>query len=250
VSAPFEIDTLAGGEGSDTFVLGDNGTVLGIQRGGPEVYYVGGGNSDFARITDFNLSEDVIQLAANPSSTITVAEAGDAGQTLEGAQVIPSGSGTLDSITGAISGNNDVDLFQISLAGGTFSASTVGGASFDTQLFLFNSSGALLLQNDDFNGLQSTISSSSLAAGNYFLAISSFNNDPVGTPPTFPRGGGSSGSYTIDLTGVQAPPATYSLGTSPVSQGTGLFFGGDLIADIQGVSPEQLSLNSNNFVFV
>jgi hypothetical protein len=178
-----------------------------------------------------------------------VAEAGDAGQTLEGAQVIPSGSGTLDSITGAISGNSDVDLFQISLAGGTFSASTIGGANFDTQLFLFNSSGGLLLQNDDSQGtLQSTISSSSLAAGNYFLAISSFNNDPVGTPPTFPGGGGSSGSYTIDLTGVQAAP--YTLGTSPVSQGTGLFFGGDLIADIQGVSPEQLSLNSSNFVFV
>jgi len=70
--APFEIDTLTGGAGSDTFFLGDNGTVLGITRedSRPEVYYVDGGNSDFALITDFNLSEDVIQLPANYSFSL------------------------------------------------------------------------------------------------------------------------------------------------------------------------------------
>jgi hypothetical protein len=180
-----------------------------------------------------------------------VAESGDAGQTLTSAQVIPGGSGQLDAITGAISSDNDVDIFQISLAGDSFSASTVGGASFDTQLFLFDSSGVLIAENDDSEGtLQSTISSSSLAAGDYFLAISSFNNDPSGTPPIFEGSGGSTGSYRIDVTGVQAPLASYSLGASPVSSGTGLFFGGDLIADIQGVSPSDLSLNNSNFVLV
>jgi Ca2+-binding RTX toxin-like protein len=65
--APFEIDTLTGGQGSDTFLLGDPGTVLGIQRGNPtpEVYYVGGENSDYALITDFTAGEDRIQLRAD-----------------------------------------------------------------------------------------------------------------------------------------------------------------------------------------
>jgi Ca2+-binding RTX toxin-like protein len=236
-----EIDTLNGGQGRDQFVLGE----------GTQVYYFGGGNTDYAQISDFNLSQDVIQLAANPATSVPVAESGDAGQTLTSAQVIPGGSGQLDAITGVISSNNDVDIFQISLAGDSFSASTVGGASFDTQLFLFDSSGVLLAQNDDSEGtLQSTISSSSLAAGDYFLAISSFNNDPSGTPPIFEGSGNSTGSYRIDVTGVQAPLASYSLGASPVSSGTGLFFGGDLIADIQGVSPSDLSLNNSNFVLV
>jgi hypothetical protein len=116
-------------------------------------------------------------------------------------------------------------------------------------LFLFDSTGVLLAENDDFSGVQSQISTS-LDAGNYYLAISSFNNDPSGTPPIFEGNGGSTGSYSIELTGVQAPPASYSLGASPVSSGTGLFFGEDLVADIQGVSPAELSLNSSNFVLV
>lgn len=64
--APFEQDTLTGGAGSDTFVLGDNGTVLGIEReGGPELYYLGGGNADFALIENFTFGQDIIQLAAD-----------------------------------------------------------------------------------------------------------------------------------------------------------------------------------------
>lgn len=84
----------------------------------------------------------------------------------------------------------------------------------------------------------------------YFLAISSFNNAPVGVPPTFPNGGGSSGSYEITLSGVQT--TTYSLGASPTDlpEGTGIFFEDDLIAIVQDVSPSDLNLSSNNFVFV
>ncbi|HAA29413.1 MAG TPA: hypothetical protein DCE56_19080 [Cyanobacteria bacterium UBA8553] len=63
--APFEKDTLTGGQGRDTFALGDNGTVLGIERGEPELYYFGGGNEDFALITDFNIGQDTIQLASD-----------------------------------------------------------------------------------------------------------------------------------------------------------------------------------------
>ena len=244
--APFEIDTLTGGEGSDLFFLGDNGTVLGITReDGPQVYYVGGGNSDYALITDFNLSEDVIQLPATSllaaSFSVSVTEFADAGQLLSNAQVIPSGSATLNSISGTLSSDNDVDLFRITLGDAPFFATTVGGADFDTQLFLFNESGVLV---DEM-----TISAPQ-APGNYFLAISSFNNDPAGTPPIFSNSGFFSGSYTIALTGVQATPFSFGASPADLPSGTAISFENDLIAILQGVSPLDLSLDSSNFAFV
>ena len=47
-----EIDTLMGGEGSDQFVLGDN-------LGG---YYNAQSWNDYVRVSDFDLSQDIIQL--------------------------------------------------------------------------------------------------------------------------------------------------------------------------------------------
>jgi Ca2+-binding RTX toxin-like protein len=242
-----ERDNLTGGGGSDTFVLGTS----------TEVFYDGRGNNDFALINDFNLSQDFIELPANAPAR--VAESGDAGQLLPDAQVIASGSARLGSIAGTISESNDVDLYQITLTGGgTFSATTVGGANFDTQLFLFDTNGNLVDQNDDSNGtLQSTLPASpstSLDAGNYFLAISSFNNDPVGSPLTgFSGGGGSTGDYTISLGGVSsANSGTFSLGASPsgLPSGTAISLDNDLIGIVSGVDPSQLSLNGGNFVFV
>jgi Ca2+-binding RTX toxin-like protein len=268
-----ERDSLTGGGGSDTFVLGV----------GTEVFYDDLGNNDFALINDFNLSQDLIELPANPQSSPNVIESGDAGQSLPEAQVIPTGSASLAAIDGTISGENDVDLFQITLTGGAFSASTVGGAEFDTQLFLFDENGTGVLANDQAsNSSQSTLSADSLAPGTYFLGLSSYDNDPVsegglifpsGFPednevvgPTGPGGGSplsgftgngfSSGDYTIALDGVSAaPPAnagTFSVGASPggLPSGTGIFFENDLISIVAGVAPSQLSLGGGNFVFV
>ena len=227
-----ELDTLRGGAGSDIFVLGE----------GTEVFYDDQGNSDFALITDFTL-EDRIQLPEAPK-TIVVAENGDAGQNLADAQVIPRGEETLNSIIGTLSDVSDVDIFQITLSNEeTFSATTVGGADFDTQLFLFDEEGDIVLENDDADGtVQSTVSNPSLS-GTYFLAISSFNNDPVGSPlEGFNGQGFSSGDYTIDLTGVEAAPA-FSLGASPANlpSGTGIFFENDLIAVVQGSATPDFS---------
>jgi|GEM_PF-1604054 len=234
-----ELDTLTGGAGSDTFVLG----------AGSEVFYRGGGDSDFALITDFNINQDLIELPSF-TRTLSVAENGDAGQSLFDNQFIPGGSGLLNSITGTIFDPNDVDVFQISLTGNqTFSATTVGGANFDTQLFLFDSDGLFVTGNDDSNGtLQSTLEVSSLT-GNYFLAISSFSNSPIGSlQDGFTNTGGSTGDYTISLTGVETTPLL-SLGASPngLPPGTAISFENDLIAIVQGVS---LSDFSSGFSFV
>lgn len=61
-----EIDTLTGGAGQDTFQLWG-----GSARSGIHPYYAAAGNSDYALITDFNPSEDIIKLTkvAGASST-------------------------------------------------------------------------------------------------------------------------------------------------------------------------------------
>lgn len=267
-----ERDTLTGSGGKDTFVFGT----------GTEVFYDDLGQRDFALINDFDLTQDSIELLAQPKSSPNVFENNDAGQSLSKAQVIPSGSASLGSIDGKLSSGKDVDLFKITLTGGAFSASTVGGAEFDSQLFLFDETGIGVLANDQAsNTAQSTLSADSLDPGTYYLAISSFNNDPISkgglifpdTPfdqvlgPTGPGGGSplsgfqgqgfvGNGDYTIALNGVStAPPknaGTFSLGATPssVPQGTAILFENDLIGVVAGILPSQLSLSSSNFVFV
>ncbi|ASC72215.1 putative subtilase-type serine protease [Halomicronema hongdechloris C2206] len=50
----------------------------------------------------------------------------------------------------------------------------------DSQLFLFDDQGRLLAENDDFRGLESTILRYSLPrTGTYYVAVTTYNNDPV-----------------------------------------------------------------------
>ena len=103
-------------------------------------------------------------------------EVGDAGETLATAQMLPGG---IDMIQGNIDG--DADLFGFAFAGGFFGVTTDSLiTTFDTQLFLFDGTGAGILSNDDDSGLRSRIiTSSPLAPGNYFLGISSWNKEPL-----------------------------------------------------------------------
>lgn len=137
--------------------------------------------------------------AVGSAQAATFTEFGDAGQTLGTAQTVGGG---IDVIQGNISSGTDADLFSFYWGGGLFSATTVGGASFDTMLQLFNSSGTLLAQNDDSQGtLQSTLSQI-LNSGNYLLGVSSFPNF-AGDGPTYDiygyGGGYSSGDYSVKL---------------------------------------------------
>lgn len=202
-----------------------------------------------ARVTA--ISALVAAISSVHAQAATFTEMGDAGETLSTAEVI-RGSQPLDSISGALPGNADqgtfpgsADLFKLSLTGGgTFSATTVGGASFDTQLFLFNSKGIGIYGNDNasltLENNQSTLPKGDFSptkSGLYYLAISGFNYDPVsdqgeifpnpGLPfsqvfgPTGPGGGSplsgfagpgfSGGSYTIALTGAKAVPEPSSV---------------------------------------
>jgi hypothetical protein len=110
-------------------------------------------------------------------------EIGDAGSAGIGAAQVVSGSGSLTAISGEIvaGGGDEADVFLIEISDfANFSASTVGGAGYDTQLFLFNADGSGQVHNDDFGGLQSTITSQGVFAnGTYALAVTAFNSDPL-----------------------------------------------------------------------
>lgn len=177
------------------------------------------------------------------AQAISFTESGDAGETLDTAQIVNSQlPGTpLESITGFLSDDN-ADLFQIFLTGGqTFSATTQGGTVLDTQLFLFNADGFGVEANDDTTPSdpeadrirQSTLLPGGLSpttSGIYYLGISGTNNDPVSSRsfpsgfifpddpegvvgPTgpgrespligFENGSGANDGYTITLTGAQ-----------------------------------------------
>jgi hypothetical protein len=158
-------------------------------------------------------------------------EEGDAIDVLPGQTTV--GVGQLDWINGTLGDLEDADMFAIRIVSpGSFRATTVGGSGLDTQLFLFKQDGMGITFNDDSEkSLQSTLTSqftASLPAGIYYLAISSYDRDPIdnigqelwedqpydierapdGPGANNPLGlwndtGGDTGIYSISLTGVE-----------------------------------------------
>ena len=167
----------------------------------------------------------------------TWTEQGDAGQNGITQAQPTDVAGALTAITGSLNDFNDVDLYRIQIVNESiFRASTVGGVLFDTQLYLFNADGTGQVWNDDDGAGPSTINSVGvLSPGTYYLAISSFNNDPLDTAGLpmetvvdFPGGafppqrmlnataaplgswnalGGDFGAYTITIEGAIASNA-------------------------------------------
>jgi hypothetical protein len=160
-------------------------------------------------------------------------EEGDAGNLPATAQDLSAG---VDTITGTVAGSSDIDMYRVCLdGGGSFSASSVGGTTVDTQLFLFDSAGHGVYANDDERDgvVQSVLPAghplTPRAHGEYFLAVGPYNFDPLGggqpifgpgtgvVGPTGPGGGqpvtgwggrpGGPGPYTLVLTGAQCAPA-------------------------------------------
>ena len=66
-----QVDTLIGGSGQDIFYLGDAIPVNNSSTLTPEPFYVGGGNSDYAVIKNFEPGKDVIVLAGSSLSDYT-----------------------------------------------------------------------------------------------------------------------------------------------------------------------------------
>ncbi|MHC5936861.1 DVUA0089 family protein [Nostoc sp.] len=135
--------------------------------------------------------------AVGTAQAKTYTEVGDAGKTLKTAQNLPGG---IDVIKGTISSKNGADLFSFFWDSGRFKATTVDGASFDTILELFDSSGTLIAVNDDSKGTEQSTLNEFLDTGEYLLGISSFANFAVSASTYGDIAPGfSSGDYSISL---------------------------------------------------
>ncbi|MBL8754725.1 MAG: DVUA0089 family protein, partial [Planctomycetes bacterium] len=161
----------------------------------------------------------------------TWSEFPDAGDLPGNAQAPVGTVSPLTAIVGNLVGATDVDMFLIEIAdASSFSASTVGGATFDTQLWLFHTDGRGVAANDDSAAsAQSALTAAMLPhPGRYLLAITGYDRDPIAsgaqmwndTPynverrPDGPRrgealdgwsGSAVAGAYSIALTGCKNP---------------------------------------------
>jgi len=80
----------------------------------------------------------------------------------------------------------------------------------DSQLFLFDEQGRLLTENDDFSGLESAILRYSLPrTGTYYVAVTTYNNDPVldenNVVVDWIGNGGSHIEFVLTVEGVTPP---------------------------------------------
>ncbi|MEO6824443.1 MAG: DVUA0089 family protein [Nitrosospira sp.] len=126
-------------------------------------------------------------LIGRPSYATTFTELGDAGN-LPGTAQITGGVGFLTEIDGTLTpGNGDgQDMYLIHIdGGGTFSATTLGGVGFDSELFLFDANGKGVYANDDVSGdfapstLPAGDSLTPIIAGDYYLAITQCCSVPI-----------------------------------------------------------------------
>lgn len=160
-------------------------------------------------------------------------ESTDSGDLPASASAVEGGPGPVARILGNFGTGTDSDMYYIEICDiDSFSASTVGNTTIDTQIWLFNEAGNGVVFNDDQSNVtpvvrQSFISNAQVFSnGRYYLAISAYNRDPIdaggallwnNTPfdgqraPDGPAaaspiaawtGSGGTGGYVISLTGV------------------------------------------------
>lgn len=187
--------------------------------------------TSFARIA---LASAIASLTL-PGVASAASEVGDAGELPATAQDLTGAPFAL--VDGTLATGHDADVYRVCLQGdGSFSATTVGGSSVDTQLFLHEAGGRGVYANDDAPPTrQSTLPAghplTPASAGVYLLAISAYDRDPASmgeifadagrvVGPTGPGGigplvswtgsPGQAGAYSIALTGTAecAPPDT------------------------------------------
>ncbi len=155
-----------------------------------------------------------------------ITEIGDTGDSIHTAQSL---SANTTQISGSISNNSDVDLFGFYWDGGLLDINvSYDNSNLDSQVFLFDGLGFGLYHNDDAPFPNSAISTT-VSAGEYFVGVSSFSNDPVSVDgtifptfytgqmaPTGPGGGSvlsgweydgvSNGAYIVNISSVSSYP--------------------------------------------
>jgi hypothetical protein len=123
---------------------------------------------------------DSLQRQSGGTAVVNVDLAGD---TIATAWPL-EGPGAILAVSGALT-TDDADMYRIHICDPThFSARVTGGTIYDPQLFLFRPDGHGVVSNDDdpAGGYLSVIDgpiATSIPAGDYYLAISGYDKDPV-----------------------------------------------------------------------
>lgn len=172
-----------------------------------------GTGASYDRIDVYKAIQAVKQIFTGTTSTA------DTNDTIATATVVTSINGTQAfTETGDIGtdglndvGPNDVDLYQITLTEtGTLSAvlaNTSGGTAFTATLRLFDSSGNQLdiATGTSSSGYPSIATTDPLAAGTYYLGVSSAGNNSYNiTDGSNATGGSTTGNYTLTV-GITNP---------------------------------------------
>jgi uncharacterized Zn-binding protein involved in type VI secretion len=195
---------------------------------------------------------------------------GDAGDLPETAQ--STIGDPITKIRGTIGGANDVDVYAIYISDpSTFSATTIGGTTLDTALWLFDEDGKGVVYNDDnpdaTTGTQSRIDNRTnciTQPGRYYLAVSIFTRRAAGCgegliwattpvrgvrcpdgPESTSRVGSWSGSststgrYIIFLTGVSGATAGDPTDCPPLPPREFTLIDGDASFRLTGIRGER-----------
>jgi hypothetical protein len=165
---------------------------------------------------------------ASSDATLAVIPAGcrwhevdDAGE-LPGSAQVTTGFGLMAGIEGTLVDRaGETDMYRIDICDpANFSATTANTATgFDTQLFLFDSAGLGVAANDDLppggGDLRSRLTNTFVpGAGQYYLAISSWNRDPYSATGLIFLDLPSAIEHPADGPGAGAPVMIW-LGASP-----------------------------------
>jgi hypothetical protein len=162
----------------------------------------------------------------------------DANAVISTAVAIPNLDGTrVFTVDGRIGsdgrinlGANDIDLYKLTLVSpGVVTAAVApvaGGSPFDPYLRLFDSAGRQVAANNDFSGVYPSLESVRLAAGTYYIGVSSFNNSGYNVVTGGgAMGGQSQGDYRLsvslgnrDPNGVLRGAATFESWALPRQQ--------------------------------
>lgn len=195
-------------------------------------------------------------------------ESTDVGDTLATARPVAAVA-TKTIHTGAIGdgeyGDQDVDLFRVSLAAGTkFTAEIFAGrltppSSLDSFLQLFNESGELLADDDDSAGSRdSRIRQYAITTtGGYFVGVSSFGNSDYDPATTSGRRSAGRGGYELHLRAADPASNTAPFGISltpiysvlPGTPATGTISRvavADIVVDDDGQGTNVFSLSGAN----
>ncbi|WP_245728097.1 DVUA0089 family protein [Nitrosovibrio tenuis] len=163
-------------------------------------------------------------LLGRPSYAAPFTEIADAGS-LPATAEVTSGAGLLTEIAGTLTpaSGDAQDMYKIHIdGGGTFSATTLDGVGFDSELFLFDASGKGVYANDDVEGRDFAPSMlpaghplTPVTAGDYYLAITQCCSVPISSGGEIFTVGGR------DHRAVSGP--TGAGGDSPVTGYSGTF---------------------------